>query len=206
MNLLPEKDRQNIRRFLRWQDREAALYGRLLLASGIDKFFKDFKLTLHDILINEWGRPFFKDSGIDFNISHTDGCVVCIITDDGRVGIDIEFIKPIDTDGFQKYMDTLQWKEIATDSSCKSFYKYWTMKESVIKAEGRGLSIPLSDVKTEKQGEAILYGYKWYLTEVFIDSRYICYAATDFSIGDGIRIYSINCVKCEITLNGNIQF
>ncbi|MBF0518954.1 MAG: 4'-phosphopantetheinyl transferase superfamily protein [Nitrospirae bacterium] len=191
MNLLPEKDRQNIRKFLRWQDREAALYGRLLLASGIDKFFKDYKLTLHDILINDWGRPFFKDSGIDFNISHTDGCVVCIITDEGQAGIDIELIRAIETDGFEKYMDDCQWAEIVSDSSYTSFYKYWTMKESVIKAEGRGLSIPLSDVKTNTPDVATLYGYKWYLTEVFIDSRYVCYAATDFSIRDGIKIREI---------------
>ncbi|QWR77290.1 4'-phosphopantetheinyl transferase superfamily protein [Candidatus Magnetomonas plexicatena] len=191
MNLLPEKDRQNIRRFLRWQDREAALYGRLLLASGINKYFKDSNLTLHNIYLNEWGRPFFKDSEIDFNISHTDGCVVCIITNEGRVGIDIELIRAIDTEGFQKYMDALQWQEIAGDSSCTSFYKYWTMKESLIKAEGRGLSIPLSDVKIDTKGAAKLYGHRWHLTEVSIDRRYMCHAATDFSIEDGIQILEV---------------
>ncbi len=186
LNTMPEKDRQSITRFLRWQDKEAALYGKALLMAGLRGFFKSSDCSLHDISTNEWGRPFFKNSKIDFNISHTDGCVVCIITDEGRAGIDIELIRAIDTDDFRRHMNDKQWQEIAADGSYVSFYKYWTMKESVIKGEGRGLSIPLADVLTDTQGTAALYGYRWNLTEVFIDNRYVCYAATDFSIEPGI--------------------
>lgn len=191
LHSLPVRDRQNIARFLRWQDKEAALYGKLLLMSGLKTLFTDCNCGLHDIALNEWGRPFFKNSNIDFNISHTDGCAVCIITDEGRTGIDIELIRDIETDEFRKYMDDTQWRDIAADPGFASFYKYWTMKESVIKGDGRGLSIPLADVKTDTPGAATLYDNKWNLTEVVIDNRYVCYAATDFLIEDDIVIAEV---------------
>ncbi|MDR2383938.1 MAG: 4'-phosphopantetheinyl transferase superfamily protein [Prevotellaceae bacterium] len=33
-----------------------------------------------------------------------------------------------------------------------TFYDYWTIKESVIKAEGRGLSIPLKNIFVKFMG------------------------------------------------------
>lgn len=174
---LPEAIQGKINRYKRWQGRQAALFGKLLLLECLKKYGYPSD-CLNSILCEQHGRPYL-DHKIDFNISHSSEYVVCSITDAGRIGIDIERIKTVDLADFEQCMTIEEWKKIKQAANrCRVFYNYWTIKESVLKADGRGLSFPLSQISIEGR-TAKLYENIWFLREINISSDYSCHLATN---------------------------
>jgi len=175
---MPDSIRDKINRYVRWQDRQAGLFGKLLLLKGLTEYGGYSPDCLNSLSYNDFGRPFI-DSDIDFNISHSGDYVVCAVADREKVGIDIEKIRPIVLSDFKNYMTYREWEDIAaSDRQYDRFYEHWTMKESVIKAEGRGLSIPLTDIRLY-QKKAAVYDTVWFLKELMLDIRYKCYLAAN---------------------------
>ncbi|MFO7557428.1 MAG: 4'-phosphopantetheinyl transferase superfamily protein [Desulfobacterales bacterium] len=173
---LPEKLQERICRFHRWQDRQAGLYGKLLLRKALtgcgcsDACLENLKFT-------RFGRP-FMDHDIDINLSHSGEIAVCAVSKNGRVGIDIEKIKPVELSGFKKYILPEVWKEIdRSDEKENLFYDYWTMVESSLKADGRGFSLPIEEMAVN--GNAVtLCGKNWYITRLDIGEGYRCCLAS----------------------------
>ena len=184
LSKIPLRLQKDINRFRRWQDRQARLFGKLLLSEAFKRF--GYAQDLLDTLsYNEFGRPFLNDR-VDFNISHSGGCVVCAATDMGRVGIDIEEIRPIDLDDFKNSLTSGERATIKqADRPYNKFFQYWTMKESIIKANGQGLSVPLSEIHVHRN-LAVLYDETWFLKEICIDPDYKCYLAADAGHADFI--------------------
>ncbi|MFP3581721.1 4'-phosphopantetheinyl transferase superfamily protein, partial [Arthrobacter sp. SIMBA_036] len=60
----------------------------------------------------------------------------------------------------------------------RSFFKYWTEKEAVIKAHGKGLLIPLQSFEIF-QNQAVIENEKFYLKEIFIHEEYQCCIAAN---------------------------
>ena len=91
------------------------------------------------------GKPFL-DGGPDFNLSHSGELAALAISRDGPVGIDVERHRPIE-EAVARH--SFSPAEFATLSGLPArdwqggFYRCWTRKEAVIKADGRGLSMPL---------------------------------------------------------------
>ena len=56
-----------------------------------------------------------------------------------RVGIDVEEIKPISDAMFKRIATDSEW-QLAVDCSEQLFFRYWTAKEAVLKAEGLGMA------------------------------------------------------------------
>ena len=143
------------------------------------KQYKDRSVSLDNLLYNKFGRPFLNHK-IDFNISHSGGYVICAITDKAKVGIDIEKIRSIALSDFEKYMNPEEWKAMQkADNKYEKFYEYWTIKESVMKANGRGLSIPLTDIIVDDMQYVYFYNDSWFLKEIVIDPGYKCYLAAN---------------------------
>ena len=174
---LPKAIQKKINRLRQWQDQQRGLLGKLLLRKALTNF--GFSADcLESIAYDQNGRPFFH-TGIDFNISHSGEYVVCTLTDSGKVGIDIEEIKPVNLMQFRSYLTDQEFEKIhAASDGFKMFYTVWTQKESVLKANGRGLSIPLADVYLNENG-AQLHGKKWFLKMLEIDQAYRCSLSTD---------------------------
>ena len=112
------------------------MVGRLLLKNGLDSLGYDDDLDKIEFQTNE--KPSLPD--VQFNISHSDHRVVCAFANEGRIGVDIEKIVPIDFDDFTSMFSALEWKSIrASENPLRSFYWFWTRKESIIKALGFNL-------------------------------------------------------------------
>lgn len=161
--LLSGEQSDRISRLKRPEDAHSSLVGKLLLLKGFEEFavqstLKDLKFSLH-------GKPYIDDRSISFNISHSGNYVVCILsTDTPCIGIDVEEVKPIRLNDFKDIWNDNEWDDIQGGDP-RMFYQYWTRKEAVIKAEGRGLSIPLISVKV-KNTHAILQDQIYHLQEV----------------------------------------
>lgn len=173
----PPSLRQSILRYRRWQDQQLHLSGKLLLLEGAVRkrysdVFESLQTDIHD-------RP-FCDAPIDFNISHSGNLAVCAVGPvTVRLGIDVEKVDAIDLAPFGSYMTAGEWRRIeSAGDRHRAFFTYWTIKESVMKADGRGMDIPLENIDVN-DGFALLDGRRWRLHEIALDPDYVCHLAVD---------------------------
>jgi 4'-phosphopantetheinyl transferase len=90
------------------------------------------------------GRP-----ELSFNLSHTKGLVACAVATDLDIGIDVELMAPrhAGLDIAERYFSANEVALLrATDEpqqQVQAFFRFWTLKEALIKATGEGLQRPL---------------------------------------------------------------
>ena len=173
---LPREMIERAGKFRRWQDSQAYLLSKFLLAEGI----KDCGFTEHALekmQYTEYGRPYLSPD-FDFNISHSGKHIVCAISKLYKVGIDVEEIHPIDLADFANQFTEHELSRIknATNQNAE-FFRYWTIKEAVIKADGRGLSLPLTNVFIDIH--AHVEGAQWHFYKIDIDPGYMAHLAVN---------------------------
>lgn len=103
---------------------------------------------------NGYGKPEIIDPDnlwpVCFNLSHCDGLIICGITRDHDIGVDVEDTQRSTIAAFDRLSSYFSRSEIADltqlspEKQKHRFFDYWTLKESYIKARGMGLAIPLS--------------------------------------------------------------
>ena len=166
-----------ILRYRRWQDAQLSLLGRVLLKYGLRNYYHDVNET--DIYLTSYNKPFLKGQNIYFNISHSENLVVCIIAR-FPVGIDVEFLnESINYRDFRSQMTLKEFDEIYNaDDKIKSFFNFWTKKEAVIKADGRGLKIPLQSIELVDD-ECIIDKKRFFVKEISINENYLGHIASD---------------------------
>lgn len=112
---------------------------------------------------DEYGRPHVaadqRPQGLPaFNLSHTQGLIVCAVTHAPQIGVDVEHFssKRTSLDIADRYFSPAEasaLREAPPAEQSERFLHYWTLKESYIKARGKGLSIPLAqfgfDLRTQ---------------------------------------------------------
>ena len=96
------------------------------------------------------GKPGLADkaSGIEFNVAHSKGQVLIALSRAGGVGVDIEqenaTIEALELARGTFHADDLVCMEKAAEAErADLFFRCWTRKEAVAKADGRGLTLPL---------------------------------------------------------------
>lgn len=163
LDCLSARDNQRYHRFLHWQDAQAMMLGRLLLRFGLRQHNSDISIA-QDIIGADFSKPAFANAGYQFSISHSFPWVVCALSANTAVGIDIEIPRQsIELDDFSMmfcsaeiaYMRTLKGDELV-----ERFYWLWTRKEAVLKLAGDGLSGQLRQLnclsdKTTYRGQAV---------------------------------------------------
>ncbi len=103
---------------------------------------------------NAYGRPEISGPrggfGLRFNLSGTRGLVACAVTAGLDAGIDVEDHGAARgraygalADRFFSPREARALRALEPSRRPARFLEYWTLKESYIKARGRGLSIPL---------------------------------------------------------------
>lgn len=186
---IPKHMVEQASKYGRWQDFQACLLGKFLLAEGLQKYRID-KDILYEMKYTAHNKPYL-DAGIDFNISHSGKYVVCVISKEFSVGIDIEEIRDTDISDFtDQFTDQEMWNINHAEDKFREFFKYWTIKEAVIKADGRGLSVPLKNILVTRHVE--VEGNRWYFYEIDVDKCYLSHIATDgLTLPDNIIIERI---------------
>lgn len=171
---LPKRLREDILMYHQWQDRQATLLGKLLLIKGLAITGKDINLIRY-IQKDTFQRPFLNglNSKLDFNISHSEGVVVCALSQIAKIGIDVELIQPVSFNEYESVFTKQEFQNIQNQQVIEkqriNFFKYWTRKEAVMKADGRGFYLTPASFETI-ENEVIIENKKWYLKEVDIDT------------------------------------
>jgi 4'-phosphopantetheinyl transferase len=107
------------------------------------------------------GKPYLNDfSQLNFNLSHTQGRMLVGCTLDHEIGVDLECINDqVDclqiASRFFSEKETNQLKLYQGTQQTRAFFYIWTRKEAFIKADGRGLQIPLDSFDVELEPKNI---------------------------------------------------
>lgn len=99
---------------------------------------------------NAFGKPFVADgAALQFNLSHTTGMAAVAVSSRTPVGIDVEARGSAlrYRDAMRSVLSSVELAELESASDWEqAFLALWTAKEAVIKAEGKGLSLPLAGI------------------------------------------------------------
>lgn len=141
------KTQHKLRRLQRREDRERSLAATVLVRTLLHDRYR-MRLAEQTFETDEFGKPYLKGADVvHFNTSHSGGWIFCAI-DRTSVGVDVERIAPIDLNIAELYFAEEERQDLqrkAEEDKLHYFYDLWTLKESYIKAIGRGLSVPLGD-------------------------------------------------------------
>lgn len=130
---------------------------RLILSRYVDQPAKSIQFA-----VAEFGKPYIESSVINFNVSHSQGKALVVISLSENIGVDIECWREIDNAGaiVQRHYSESEkscWARLPDTQKITVFFDIWTRKEAFIKATGRGLALGLSKCSfdVEKTGQLI---------------------------------------------------
>jgi 4'-phosphopantetheinyl transferase len=150
IDLLSQNDLKKMGRIVRKQDKDS-----FLTSAVMKKILCGYYLGCepHDVEfeLNEFQKPKIKNQGnIHFNTSHSGDRLVFIFCSN-PCGIDIEIINPkfdyssvLERSFHPGEIDFIQ----KSNDPISQFFKIWTIKESILKAEGTGLMDNLNELNT----------------------------------------------------------
>lgn len=177
LEALPVYMQKRIGQFRRWEDAHASLLGKHLLLAALKAY--NSPGSLQDLRYSGFGRPYLE-GGIDFNISHAGRMVACFVSPPARIGIDVEAIRPISIDDFRGQFSDREWSAIQqSPDPVKTFYRFWTCKEAILKADGSGLHTALTQLDVTDKRSVMLEGRNWHLQEITAFRDYACHIASD---------------------------
>jgi 4'-phosphopantetheinyl transferase len=140
-----EKERAARFHFAADRDRFIATHGGLRDLLSRYLYCKPHQLSF---FADTHGKPALTDHKLEFNISHSGDFALIAITQECRVGIDVERIRSGISSHViaQQYFSKQEFAELQSlplEQRETAFFTCWTRKEAYIKAQGLGLSLPL---------------------------------------------------------------
>jgi 4'-phosphopantetheinyl transferase len=150
--LLSPSEQAHASRFRHGQAREHFTVGRaclkILLGSALAVDSRSIKIET-----GPNGKPetrLLNGDKIFFNVAHSKDTILIALSRQGLVGVDVEYLDRL-TDIMEVARSNFTEDEIASlaaiaepEARNRTFYRYWTRKEAVAKADGRGLLLSLS--------------------------------------------------------------
>ncbi|MBN1122614.1 MAG: 4'-phosphopantetheinyl transferase superfamily protein [Anaerolineae bacterium] len=151
-----------------------------------------------------YGKPALtEDSSLSFSVSHSGDLLVMTFTLNQPVGVDVEQIRPVEN------LDTLARRTLTADEyrhflsllpdlRLNVFFAYWTVKEAIMKASGRGLNLPAAQIGIEWVANgsprlACIAGdpaasSRWHLRQIALGPEYAAALAVDGQVAQ-VTVY-----------------
>ncbi len=154
-SLLSQDEKERADRFYFERDRNRYIVGRGVLRTLLGSYLG---IEAHKIRIiyGPHGKPMlqemFHNKHFQFNLSNSNDWAVMVFGWDTPLGIDLEHMRPFDeADDFARHYysmrETALLNSLSGDQKWDAFFKFWTAKESFLKAKGSGLTFPLNQVE-----------------------------------------------------------
>jgi len=149
--LMTPEERDRHRRFKVEHARHEFLVTRLVVRTVLSRY-ADVDPAAWRFECNEQGKPAIAgpaDVGdLRFNLSNTRGRVICGVAAADAIGVDVEnmAVRGETVNIADRYFSAAEVEALNALPESRQperFFRYWTLKESYIKARGLGLSIPL---------------------------------------------------------------
>lgn len=190
---LSSRARSKLEGLKRREDQDLLILSYILLSKLLQEFTSN-NFELSEIQYTEAGRPYFKDSSFDFTISHSDNCVAVALAENRSIGIDIEKIVEVDFSDFTTVFSRNEWDKIEASADRNgTFYSYWTLLESVLKADGRGLPLLSSNAISMQNDQVFIDGTAWFSQHLYYDPTIACCLSSNKELKD-IHIQQIEII------------
>ncbi len=146
--LLTDEERARAARFVFAKDRvpwmAARAVLRLLMAHYTGLTPQELSLA-----VEAQGKPFLPGSELRFNLSHTDGIALFAFAHNVALGVDVERVSAASRVPLAELAEVARQNfspgeqralaQLAPGDQLAGFYRCWTRKEALLKAEGSGL-------------------------------------------------------------------
>ncbi|WP_071605686.1 4'-phosphopantetheinyl transferase family protein [Sporomusa ovata] len=205
LTTLEATEQLRIKKFVRYEDALRTLLAKILVRTTICR-----RLCVPNAELcfekTQYGKPLLKHfKNTHFNSSHSGSWIVCAI-DHAPVGVDVEWVKPIDLDIAESFFASDEYAVLMSklpSERLNFFYSLWTLKESYVKADGRGLLLPLDSFTINVYDHAIIVhnrnaAAQCYFKQYPIDQEYqmsVCSITGAFP--DQIAIYNMHSLLNE---------
>lgn len=154
LEILSDEERLKLGTYAFENDKNKFLATRYLVRTTLSKYFAKISPQDWAFESTHFGRPYIANATapatLNFNLAHSGNLVICGISAGPEFGVDIENTRhPVDVLQLsQRFFSKEEHACLAAMSPSdlrEQFFKYWTLKESYIKARGLGLQIQLTD-------------------------------------------------------------
>lgn len=202
---IPEADRLRVGRYRRWLDMQMSVTGLLMIGKVMQPApGESIEAVLSQVTRSSAGRPSLP-FGPDFNIAHSGGIVVLAAAARAsgvRVGIDIEVI----SDTWAGLLDVALTRTeraalLATSKPEDEFFRMWTYKEAVVKADGRGLAVPLNCLSS-LNASILLDGTLWSVKRLETPPEYAAHLATSRDAAICVKTFRLHgsggMIECDL--------
>lgn len=127
------------------KDRLLSLGAGILLKIGLERYGISEREAV--ICLGEHGKPYLRDyPNLHFNLSHS-GSMVMAAFSDVPVGCDVEKIGEARLPVAHRFFAPEELKRLEQappgEERNRLFFRFWTLKESVLKATGNGMALPM---------------------------------------------------------------
>lgn len=151
LELLDEIEQGRYESYRREVDKLRFLTGRALIR-GVAA--AELGVPAKDVVIDsscfDCGKPHGKPkiAGLEVSISHSGDWVALALTDTAPVGVDVEEVRDAEVDDLARISfsptELAAFGTVPQGDRRGAFFTYWSRKEAVVKATGKGMSVPMS--------------------------------------------------------------
>lgn len=144
-------EQQRATRFHFERDRRRFIVGRGLLRAILARYAQ-IEAGQVRFTYGQRGKPALAEACggemLKFNVSHSNGHILCAVTNRREIGVDIEHVHVISeadsiAERFFAPSENEIFRQLPVSEKLTAFFNCWTRKEAYIKATGDGLSRPL---------------------------------------------------------------
>lgn len=153
--------------------------GRVLLGYILKKYHGRDSFSYY---YGKNGKPYLKNGDVFFSISHSGKYVICCISE-SEIGCDIEEIRDYNPKVGKRFFTPKEYELLSNkETEDILFAKLWTLKESILKKEGTGIS-----------GGLDTYCFADYIGE----ESFTAYGCDFYSCRSGDYMISVCCEKSD---------
>ena len=158
IQFLPEAGKSRVRNRLNATSKLQTVAGELLARYSVGQFLGKTDQEIN-LVFGDKGKPHIANlKNIHFNISHSGQYVVCAVAQD-EIGIDVERVRKVNLRIAERFFSEPEINDLMTrneEDRMLYFITLWTIKESYLKAIGRGLTQHLNSFTICKNGDSYL--------------------------------------------------
>jgi len=121
---------------------------RFIFSRGTMRLLLARSLRCHptelEIRSNPHGKPYLPDLAMHFNLSHTADLLVCALSTDAELGVDVERVRQLSPGAESLLLQTSgidrdKFASLSAEQRCRSLIEWWTHREALGKAIGLGM-------------------------------------------------------------------
>ncbi|MBO3461047.1 4'-phosphopantetheinyl transferase superfamily protein [Aetokthonos hydrillicola Thurmond2011] len=146
--ILSSDELSRAKRFYKEQHRHRFIAGRGILRTILSRYLGIEPQQLQ-FCYESLGKPILaenlRQSKLQFNLTHSQGLALCVVSCDRLVGIDLEYLRPISDvlNLAKRYFSPAEYsvmRSLPSHQMQEVFFRYWTCKEAYLKATGAGIA------------------------------------------------------------------